>query len=311
MSYLRREVADAVSMPSRMRSLLKFNFCQWGEAEESWIEKELWDQTLLREPVPYEELKDLKCTVGLDLSMSRDLTAAALTWKLPDGTLYSESYPFIPKDTIVEHIDSDKVQYDDWVEKGHVTAIPGNYVSLDYIASWFVKMNEKYNIYGLAYDPHRSYEMIESFSRIGFQAWNPDHEVHYTKGRGIVNKKGLRIYSHRQGSQKTDAGKRNAKGIMRNGLVDTVWMPGSIEKLGHLILDDNIKILQNPCLTWNVLSIITKHDYIGNETFDRDKSRGRIDCAVALAMSVGLMKAMPDNKSDALYKHGVRTLGPM
>ncbi len=65
-------------------------------------------------------------------------------------------------------------------------------------------------------------------------------------------------------------------------------MTVNIEQLERLILSGDLNHGNNPCLNWNMSNIAIQTDPAGNRKFAKDKSIGRIDGAVALAMAVGL-----------------------
>ena len=84
MDYVRDQVGKALGMPSKRSEVKRFQFCQWTDAVSPWIEPEAWDPTVV-DTLDEEALTGARCLVGLDLSQTRDLTAAVAVWSLPAG----------------------------------------------------------------------------------------------------------------------------------------------------------------------------------------------------------------------------------
>lgn len=71
-------------------------------------------------------------------------------------------------------------------------------------------------------------------------------------------------------------------------------MPGSLNALEELILDERIRLLANPVLVSACLSAaINDSDPFGNRWFEKSKATQRIDPLVSLAMAVGAALSAP------------------
>lgn len=82
----------------------------------------------------FEKLtKGLSCLVGGDLSKRIDLTGQAFLFRLNDGRYALKAQGFIPEAAITKHEHSDRVPYQDWCQKGYVTATEGEVVDYDYM----------------------------------------------------------------------------------------------------------------------------------------------------------------------------------
>jgi len=67
-------------------------------------------------------------------------------------------------------------------------------------------------------------------------------------------------------------------------------MSPALDYLAELALDARLRHGNHPVLTWCFSNAVTVSDPAGNQKFDKDKARNRIDGAVALAMSLGTAK---------------------
>ena len=99
------------------------------------------------------------CYVGLDLSSTRDLTAAVAFF--PDG---GEVVPFffVPGDNMRERVDTDRVPYVTWQKEGLLTATRGRAVDKKAVAQRLAQLCADYDVKAVAYDRWR----MEDLKRI-------------------------------------------------------------------------------------------------------------------------------------------------
>ena len=265
-SYLEEQVRQARGMPAKESIVRRLNFCEWVDAENPWIDGDLWRSCEVEElpPVPAE----LPLALGLDLGSKRDLTAAAKVVMLEDGTLAAELRFWTPKDTLQERENRDRVPYTAWVRSGHLIAVPGR--ALDYgfvvrdLTGWLAAPDAS-----LAFDPWRIEDFQRALDEAGIDSWLQESP----KARGI----GLRLVRHGQGF---------GGGASESSL----WMPRSITDTENAILTGRLKVLRNPVLTWNNASAVVEQDAAENKKWTKRKSTGRIDGVVALSQAIGLIE---------------------
>jgi phage terminase large subunit-like protein len=78
--YIRGQVREAQGMPSKMATVKRLCFCQWTEAENPAIGKDVWF-ACEEKNYPESILVGRRCWGGLDLSAVNDLTAFALLFE--------------------------------------------------------------------------------------------------------------------------------------------------------------------------------------------------------------------------------------
>jgi phage terminase large subunit-like protein len=64
-------------------------------------------------------------------------------------------------------------------------------------------------------------------------------------------------------------------------------MAPAIDALESAVVERKLVHPNNPCLNWNMANAVAVMDPAGGRKLDKDKSRFRIDGAVALAMLMG------------------------
>ncbi len=267
--YLRKEVREATGMPAKASIVKRLNFCVWVDAENPWIEGPLW---LACEDNfdAISELQECREVVGaLDLSGTRDLTALALAGMVGDVITASVEF-WTPKDTLLERARADRVHYDAWVDDGYMVATPGRNVDYGFVAQRLAELQIIFpTFHRLCFDPYRIKYLEKELDELGIE---------------------IDLVPHAQGYYKAQDKKEDEKPLKKGEKRrPNMWMPRSIELLEKAIPEKRLRVLRNPCLTWNSASAVLEADPKNNRIFSKRKSRGRIDGLVALAMATGLL----------------------
>ena len=74
-------------------------------------------------------------------------------------------------------------------------------------------------------------------------------------------------------------------------------MSPSIDALERVIFEAKVRHGGHPVLTWCASNAKTQADAAGNRKLDKQKSTGRIDGLVAMAMAIGTATANPNVRS--------------
>lgn len=281
--YLEGVVAQAKDIPSKRNGILRLHFCVWTESDTSWIPRPILEKVMV-DFDPYSDHAGKQITAaGLDLSGSKDLTAAAFVIEtgtkrvtkadgseadLPTFDLWIEA--FTPRDTMDERSKVDHVPYRLWFDQGYINAPEGARVRYDHVAALFARLNTEHGIGVLAFD------------RYAFDKFETELDEY-----GVD----VKTVAHPQGGKKRakpdddkvqaakDAGLEPPLGL---------WMPGSVAALEELILEERIRLRRSPVLLGALMGVAIETDpLMGNQWFSKKKSTVRIDPAVAAAMAVG------------------------
>ncbi|MBZ9659791.1 terminase large subunit [Mesorhizobium sp. ESP-6-4] len=280
--YLAGVVAQAKDIPSKRNGILRLHFCVWTEADTSWIPRPLVEK-VMADFDPYEKDAGKIVAAGLDLSGSKDLTAAAFVRetgtkrvKRADGTeaelptydAWIEA--FTPYDTMDERSKVDHVPYRLWLEQGYINAPPGARIRYDHVAALFARVNAEHGIGVLAFDRYVFDKFEQELDEYGVE---------------------LKTVAHPQGGKrraKPDADKIEAAKAGGEEPPLGLWMPGSVAALETLILEERIRIRRSPVLLGAIMGVAIETDpLMGNQWLSKKKSTVRIDPAVALCMAVG------------------------
>ena len=126
-----------------------------------------------------ENFKGAKCYVGVDLSSGGDLTSIAIVIPFVDEDgnkkYFIKTHSFIPASRVDEHIKTDKVPYDVWIEKGLVTptyTLGGIKTDYKYILTYLQGLIEEYNLKPqmICYDPHNASAFLGDLEAMGWDS---------------------------------------------------------------------------------------------------------------------------------------------
>jgi len=166
------------------------------------------------------------------------------------GTWHVHPTFWLPLDGLAAKARLDRVPYDLWYRNGHLLAAPGKSVDYEYIAEYLRGIFDRHDV-----------------RQIGFDRWGWKHLRPWLLKAGFNE---LQLEQHfiefGQGFQDMSPALRALEGEILNG---------RIAHGGH------------PVLTMCMANAVVKTDPAGNRKLAKDKSAGRIDGAVALAMMIG------------------------
>ncbi|WP_271006053.1 terminase large subunit [Listeria seeligeri] len=111
-------------------------------------------------------LSKKKCVGGYDLSDTEDFTSAYLEFPLPDGSIFLLGHSWVPQ--LKYDRDNNQPRLNEWVKKGELTIIPGEYVDYSYVFDWFVEKNGLYQIEKIMYDPAKALRLNKELEQHGF-----------------------------------------------------------------------------------------------------------------------------------------------
>jgi phage terminase large subunit-like protein len=189
--------------------------------------------------------------VGLDLSSTKDLTAAVGVF--PDDPHFDVLAAFFcPKDQIRERSVRDRIPYDEWERRDWrpgekvLNATPGNVVDYEAVRHCLLDWASEFDLHAIAYDPWNATDLVQR----------------------LKEQDGLNCVPMRQGFASLSAPTK------------------SLEKsvLGKQLRHDG-----HPILRWCMSNVCVESDHAGNLKISKRVSTERIDGAAALVMAVDLL----------------------
>lgn len=131
----------------------------WAASANPWLKQDDWQKCATQ--FSADELKGKPCWLGLDLSRTRDMTAAVLCF--PDGDRFWQ-LPFfwMPEDEARGK--NHAAPFLQWSHDGHLSLTPGNVVDYRAILAKLIELNELFTIRGIAYDKTYAEELTQNFT---------------------------------------------------------------------------------------------------------------------------------------------------
>jgi phage terminase large subunit-like protein len=228
-----------------------------------WIAEDAW--TKIQGHVDESEMLGRRLHLSLDLSQKNDLTALSGCWE--GEKLNVKTWYWTCSERLADRSTKDKIPYRELAEGGYITITDSPIIDYSFVAEQVRSLCVTYDVVQLCVDPSFIGDFIKACNDIGFDVWRfegPD------KPEGV----GLKIISHAQGLRVLFEGKQ-------------LCMPVSIRHLEDHILKDTITIDASKMTDICASNTVIQADAQKNKMFEKNKSRGRIDGMVTIAMAVG------------------------
>lgn len=281
--YLAEQVAQAKNIPAKQNGILRLHFCTWTDADAAWMSREVVEP-LMADFTPAQHMgKDV--FVGLDLSQSRDITAAAFVVKTGDvevSVVGKDGQPvrsvkptfdvwieaWTPGDTMHARSDKDKIPYPVWARQGFIHAPSGQSINFRHVAQTLVEYDRDYCIRMIAYDRYAFRRFEDDVSDLGLELPFVEHPQGGTK-KGKPTDEMIKA---------AELEGRQAEGL---------WFPSSLRLLEDAMLEGRVRLKRNPVLISAMMSAVTDEDKWDNRWLAKQKSINKIDAAVAVVMAFG------------------------
>jgi phage terminase large subunit-like protein len=265
LTNIREQVQTARTRISTASSVKRLYFGIPTGAADFWIDEESWAAVLGE--VDEAALKGCKCWLSLDLSKKNDLTALTATWIDAEDLIKSKTWYWTTKIGLPDRAKADHAPYEDWVEQGYLTAVPGATIDKTFVAAEVARICAEHDVEELVFDTAQMADFEAACEEIGLPAWR-------FRGADAPQGEGLKMVAHAQGTRVLFEDRQYC-------------MPRSIERLEDRILQKTIVIDNSPVTYSCAANAALIEDGMKNRAFDKKRSRGRIDGIVTIAMGVG------------------------
>jgi phage terminase large subunit-like protein len=235
-------------MPSREAEFRNLVLNQRVEASSPFVSRLLW-QSCGGEVI--DSFDGLEVYAGLDLSSVSDLTALVLIAK-HQGVWHVKPTFWLPADGLAEKARTDRVQYDVWNEKGFLETTPGKTVDYEWVAVYLRNLFDTLNV-----------------RKVAFDSWNWTHlKPWLLKGGGFdEDQVEAHFVEFGQGFKSMAPALRTFETKLKNG------------QIAHG---------NHPVLAMCAMNAVVQVDPAENRKLVKNKSHGRIDGMVALAMALSV-----------------------
>lgn len=167
--YLLEEIAVAEdSLSKRAEFITKYN-CIKQNSSLAWLPAQVVTGAS-GDPLYIEDFAHSYCVAGIDLSQTRDLTAAVVVIEKA-GELYVFAKFWLPAERIDEATQRDGIPYNAYIQRGLMEPSGDNYVDYHDCYNWLTELIEKYEILPLmvGYDRYSAQYLIQDLKQYGFR----------------------------------------------------------------------------------------------------------------------------------------------
>ena len=166
--YLLEEIRIAEGSLSKKGEFIT-KYCNLKQnSSVAWLKAELVESAC-GEELLLEQFRDSYCVGGIDLSQTRDLTAACIVVE-KDGELYVITHFWLPTEKIDEATERDGLPYQAYIKRGFISPSGENFIDYHDCYGWFTKLVEDYNILPLqiGYDRYSAQYLVQDMKAYGF-----------------------------------------------------------------------------------------------------------------------------------------------
>jgi phage terminase large subunit-like protein len=269
--YIEAECRRAEKIPGEQNTFRRLHLNEWTEQASRAIDMALWDAAAGQ--VDLEHLEGEPCMAGLDMASTNDLAAEVKLFG-PDPEGFYDVVPrfWIPEASIAvgqsRRPEEIRRQLAEWVERGFITATPGNVTDYDFVEKAILEDGVRFRLRELAFDRWGVTQLI----------------THLQDEWGTGDTAQIKV---------VDVGQGFAS------------MAGPTKEFLRLVANGKIRHGGNPVLRWMVSNLALKQDAAGNLKPDRESSGDKIDGVVGLIMALGRAMVQPKQEPSPYDEHGL------
>jgi phage terminase large subunit-like protein len=260
---VRKEVQTARDMISTALTTKRLFFGIPVGTAGFWIDEASW--TRIQGEVDEADMVGRRLHLSLDLADKNDLTALSGCWE--GEKLAVKTWYWTREANLADRTTADQIPYRELEAAGQITITQTATIDFEFVAAEVQRLCAKHDVAQLVFDPSRIEDFIKACGKIGFDVWRyggPDEP----EGTG------LKLVAHAQGPRVLFEGKQ-------------LCMPVSIRHFEDHILKGSITIDRSRLTDICASNAVIIADAQKNKYYDKNRSRGRIDGLVTIAMAVG------------------------
>ena len=166
---MRQAATAARNVPAKQAAFKMYALNMWLDGSaDPFVDMSVYDQGST--PIDLNELEDLPCWLGVDLSSTSDLTAVVAAWRDGRGGYIVVPWFFCPEDSLDKRTQQSGYPYSRWAEEGHITATSGNVVDIRIVEDHIRELCDRFDVREIAFDPHYARITMSNLVEDGYPA---------------------------------------------------------------------------------------------------------------------------------------------
>lgn len=179
--YLRNMAAEAAILPYQHTNFMTKHLNVWMSGALNWCNTTKWDACAQRYDI---SLLDNAVDVygGLDLGSVSDITSLGLVAVMPDGSIKTWSFSYLPEARVNDTTNKNSSKYKQWEKKGWLTLTGGDVCDYDVIKKDVSKLLETMPLRSIGFDRWNSSQLVNDLQEMA-----PDLMVQFGQGFASMN----------------------------------------------------------------------------------------------------------------------------
>ncbi|MBD3950028.1 terminase large subunit [Tuanshanicoccus lijuaniae] len=167
-SYIENQVKRAGNSDNDLKGILVKDFNVRETTSGAWLSLDVIENA---ETFDIRSFQNYYAIGGVDLSRTTDLTCATILLidKKSEKRYVHQMY-WLPEENFHQRVESEKIPYDKWYERGLLRLCQGNRINYSDVTAWFLEIVHDYLItpVWIYYDPYSASYWVEEMESNGF-----------------------------------------------------------------------------------------------------------------------------------------------
>lgn len=162
---LRQLARDGETSITARETFRQYNLNVWlDHSTDPFVDMAIYDRG--NRPIP-ADIDRLPCWIGVDMSVTTDLTAVIACVRKGDEFLIIPHF-FVPADNLRARTDRDGVPYVEWARQGFITPTPGNVIDYGAVEACIRGLCERFDVREIGFDPAYAQPVMGPLTDDGF-----------------------------------------------------------------------------------------------------------------------------------------------
>lgn len=148
---IKKLAVEAKQNPGLRQEFITKQCARWSNPLKAWIQPDVW-RKCESNPKKFDPNKVFSAIGAVDLSKVSDLTAFTVCI-YQDKSFFLEHHFYFPIEQFNKKIHEDNELWQYWMQRGYVTATPGNTIDYTQMYNDIREAQEKYKLREIVYDP--------------------------------------------------------------------------------------------------------------------------------------------------------------
>ena len=150
---LRTLAKEAEDNPAQLASFKQYNLNIWqANSRDPLFDLGIYDDRAFEDDEA--DLEQLDAYIGVDMSVSGDLTAVSIAFRHDDGQITLRSRVFVPGEDLRQRGERDGAPYELWRDDGLIEVCPGPIIDNGMAEDHIREFCGRYKVQEIAFDPH-------------------------------------------------------------------------------------------------------------------------------------------------------------